>query len=84
MAFLADLVASYLFLKAKTLLNRTTYHGICQDDSMLVFKGKKIVQDIKNWLLGFNQTVDKAVGNQHLQFTAKIWIDDMNLPLPAK
>ena len=43
-AFLADLVASYLFLKAKTLLNPTIYHGIYQDDGLVVFKGMKSVK----------------------------------------
>ena len=32
----------------------------------------------------FQQTADKAAGNQHLQFTAEIWKNDMNLPLSAK
>ena len=51
---------------------------------MLVFKGKKSVQDIKKWLAEFQQTVDKVSGNQSLQFTAEIWTNDTNLPLPAK
>ena len=75
---------SYLFEKFQTLLNWTTYHGIYQDYGMLVFKGKKSVQDIKKWLAEFQQTVDKVSGNQHLQFTAEIWTNDTNLPLPAK
>ena len=37
-AFLVNLVASYLFEEAKTLLNQTTYHGIYQDGGMVVFK----------------------------------------------
>ena len=84
MAFLANLVASYLFENAKTLLNRITYHGIYQDYGMVVFKIKKRVQEIKNWLYEFQQTVDKAAGNQHLRFTAEIWTNDMNLPPSAK
>ena len=44
-------VASYLFEKATTLLNRTTYHGIYQYDGLVAFKGKKSVQGINNWLL---------------------------------
>ena len=42
-AFLADLVSSYLFEKAKALLNPTTYHGIYQYDSLVAFKGNKNV-----------------------------------------
>ena len=51
---------------------------------MVVFKGKKSVQNIKNWLVEFQQTVEKGAGNQHLQFTAEIWMNGTNLPLSAK
>ena len=63
MVLLAKLVASYLFGKAKTLLNRTTYCGIYRNDGLLVFKGKKSVQEIKDCLAEFQQTVDKVTGN---------------------
>ena len=36
--FLANLVASYLFEKYNTLLNRTTYHVIYRDDGLVLFK----------------------------------------------
>ena len=39
--FLADLVASYLFEKAPPIFRPTIYHGIYQDDGLVVFKGKK-------------------------------------------
>ena len=42
--FLVDLVASYIFEKAKGLLNPTTYYGIYRDDGIVVFKGKKILR----------------------------------------
>ena len=42
--FLNDLVSSYLFEKANTLLNRTNYHSIYHDDDLVVFNGKKSVQ----------------------------------------
>ena len=41
LAFLANLVASYLFKKSKNLLTRTTYHGIYPDYGLMVFKVKK-------------------------------------------
>ena len=44
----------------------------------MFFKGKNIVQEIKYWLMEFKKTVDKEVGNQHLQFTAEIWTNDEN------
>ena len=40
LAFLAELVASYLCEKAKTNFRPTTYHEIYIDDSLVVFKVK--------------------------------------------
>ena len=45
--FLTKLVASYLFDKAKNLINPPTYHGVYRDDGLVVFKGKKSVKEIK-------------------------------------
>ena len=83
-AFLANLVASYLFEKAKLHFHPTIYHGIYRDDGLVVFKGKKSVKEIKNWLDEFQKTVDKAAGNQHLQFTTEIWKPNENPPPQAK
>ena len=69
-AFLADLVASYLLEKAKPIFRPKIYHGTYQDDSLVVFKGKKKASEIKYWLEEFQQTVNTAAGNQHLKFTA--------------
>ena len=55
-----------------------------RDDSLVVFKGKKNVKEIKDWLYEFHKTVDKAAGNQHIQFTAEIWKPDENPPLKRK
>ena len=49
-----------------------------------MFKGNKIVQEIKNWLAVFQRILDKAEGNQRLQFTAEIWKNDTNLYFPEK
>ena len=68
--FLADLVASYLFEKAKANFCLTTYHVIYRDDGLVVFKGEKKEREIRDWLEEFQQTVNKAAGNQHLNFTA--------------
>ena len=67
LAFLSNLVASYLFEKAKAILNPKTYHGIYRDDGPVVFKGKKSAKEVKYWLEEFQQTVNRAAGNQHLQ-----------------
>ena len=45
MAFLADLVASYHFEKAKANFYPTTYHGIYIYDVLVVLKGKNMPQD---------------------------------------
>ena len=81
---LADLVASYLFEKAKANFFPTIYHGIYRDDSLVVFKVKKKSSEIKEWLEEFQQTANTATGNQHLQFTAEIWTNEANFPTPAK
>ena len=63
---------SYLFEKTKAHFYPTIYHGIYRDYGLVVFKCKKSVKEIKNWLDEFQKTVDKAAGKQHLQFTAGI------------
>ena len=42
LVFLVRLVASYLFEKSKTILNRKTYHGIYCNNSQVMFKEKKV------------------------------------------
>ena len=64
--------------------NPTIYHGIYRDGGLVVFKGKKSVREIKYWLDDFQKTVDKAAGNQHLQFAAEIWKPDETPPLKQK
>ena len=83
-AFLADLVACYLFEKSKPIFRRTIYHGIYWNDGLVVFKGKKKASEIKDWLEEFQQTVNMAAGNQHLKFTAEVWTDGANHPTPEK
>ena len=82
--FLVDLVASYLFEKAKPILRPTIYHGIYRYDGLVIFKVKKKACAMKDWLEEFQQTVDIAAGNQHLKFTAEIWTDGANSPTPEK
>ena len=83
-AFLADLVASYLFEKSKPIFCPTIYHSIYRYDGLVFFKGKNKASEIKDWLEEFQQTVNTAAGNQHLKFTAEIWTDRANSPTPKK
>ena len=78
------MVASYLFEKAKANFFPRIYHGIYIDDGLVVFKGKKKASEIKDWLEDFQQTVNTAAGNQHLQFTAEIRTNKANFPTPVK
>ena len=48
----------------------------------MVFKGKKKVSEIKDWLEEFQKTVNMAAGNQNLKVTAEIWTDGANLLTP--
>ena len=83
-SFLANLVASYLFERAKPIFRPTIYRGIYQDDGLVVSNGKKKASEIKYWLEEFQQTVNTAAGNQRLKFTAEIWTDRANSPTPEK
>ena len=48
------------------------------------FKGKRKASKKRDWLEEFQQTVNKAAGNQHLQFAAEIWMKEEDSPTPAK
>ena len=79
--FLSNLVASYLFLRKPMIFsNQKNYHGIYQDYGLVVFRVKKSVKEIKYWLEEFQQTVNRSVGNQQLQFNADICTTDANTP----
>ena len=60
------------------------YHGIYRYDGLVVFTGKRKASKIRDWLEEFQQTVNKAAGNQHLQFTEEIWTKEENPQTPAK
>ena len=49
-AFLADLVASYLFEEAKANFRPTIYHIIYRCDGLVVFKGNKKASEIRDWI----------------------------------
>ena len=76
--------ASYPFKKSKDHFRRTIYHDIYCDDGILIFKVKKKVQNIIDWLGEFHGIMDKALGNQNLQFTAEMWTNNENLPPSEK
>ena len=83
-AFLSDLVLYYLFEKDKSKFHPKTYHKIYIGDILVLFIGKRITKKVKDWLNNFQQTVNKAAENQHLQFTTEIWTTENNSPTPSK
>ena len=58
-AFLADLVASYLFKKCSNQSKEVLWKGIYRDNGLLVFKGKKSLSYIKRWREDFQSKVKK-------------------------
>ena len=83
-AFLADLVDSYFFEKAKYKFHLIKDHVINRDDGMVVFTGERNTKEVRDWLNEFQQTINESKGNQHLQFTAEIWTTKKNSPTLAK
>ena len=83
-AFLAYLVASYLFENAKANYHPTIYHRIYKGYGLVIFKGKMKASKIRDWLEHFQKMVNKAAGNQYLQFTVEIWTKEVNSPTPVK
>ena len=59
-------------------------HAFFSNDGLVVFKGKKKASEIKDCLKEFQQTVNTAAGEKHLQFTAAICTNKANSPTPAK
>ena len=81
-AWLADLAGAYLLIKSRTCFDETLYHGIYRDDGIVVFKGKKIYDDILTWHDNFQAKVNQLTGGDYLQFTCEIWADPKHQPLP--
>ena len=79
MAFLSNLVASYLSNTAKNHFRHTLSQGIYHNDRMVVLKGKKTVQDIRDWLGVFQKIVNQTLVNQHLEFISEVWTSNLNI-----
>ena len=72
-AWLADLVAAYILEKTEKSFRKMKYHGIYRDDGFMIFEGIKSKQECNEWLLTFQENVDKLAECDCLQFTAEIW-----------
>eukprot|EP00957_Ditylum_brightwellii_P124605 9497054-Ditylum_brightwellii.AAC.1 len=73
LAFLADLVALFVFEKTVVCFKSTLLQGIYQDDGLVVFEGKQTRREIALWLKGFQAKVNKLADGNYLQFTTELW-----------
>eukprot|EP00957_Ditylum_brightwellii_P210586 15365143-Ditylum_brightwellii.AAC.2 len=73
LAFLANLVASYLFEMIGAKFIEARYKGIYRDNDLtvLVEKWKKV--RIARWLEDFQSWVTELTDSDYLQFTTEIW-----------
>ena len=76
LAWLADLVASYILENIEELFKETRLKGIYRDDGIAVFKGNLKASNIGEWLQEFQNKVNDLARSDYLKFTAKIWGKD--------
>ena len=50
MAWLVNLVASYILKQPKKLFTKFIYHGITQNDGFIIVKGIKTKREMNKWL----------------------------------
>ena len=55
LVLMANLLASYLFMKYKSPFLPKIYHEIYRDDGLVIFKVKNSAQEIKYWLNEFHK-----------------------------
>ena len=77
-AWLADLVAGFVLEKCQRHFRKAQYHRIYRDDGIVVFPGKRRLEEMRDWLDGFQRNVNRMLGSDKLQFTATLW--QMNEP----
>eukprot|EP00957_Ditylum_brightwellii_P026304 1989691-Ditylum_brightwellii.AAC.1 len=73
LAFLADLVASYVFEMTEKCFMKMIFQEIYQDDRLVVFERKWTRRVLAKWLAEFTSMVEKSAGGDYLQFTTKLW-----------
>ena len=80
-AFLADLVASFIFEKTEHLLNDTRYKEIYRDDGLIIFKNTLKYLKIVKFLKKNQGIVDTIAGGDFFQFTMDAWIDKSQIDI---
>ena len=81
-AFLADLVASYLFDLCSNNFYLAKYYGIYRNDRIVVFDSIWMTRHIADWLKEFQCHIKTIAGNAYLVFMASVWTNspyDCNL-----
>eukprot|EP00957_Ditylum_brightwellii_P211137 15365799-Ditylum_brightwellii.AAC.1 len=73
LAFLANIVASYVFEEMEECFERYVFRGIYRDNGLVVFIGNKNKREIQEWLWKYQSLVNKLAGGNYLQFTTKLW-----------
>eukprot|EP00957_Ditylum_brightwellii_P208876 15359351-Ditylum_brightwellii.AAC.1 len=77
-AFLAGIVASYVFEETEECFVKCIYKGIYRDDGLVVFTGRQNKREIQVWLQKYQSLVNRLACGDYLKFTTKLW-----LPPPA-
>ena len=73
-AWLADLVASFIFVQTDDLFQSTCrYSGIYRDDGIAIFNGLWKDEDITRWFQTFQYRVENCLKSKNLKFTCEIW-----------
>ena len=72
-AWLAHLVAAYILKTTENLFSDFIYHGIYRDDGFIIMKGIKTKREMNNWLISFQNEVNKIAESNCLIFTAEVW-----------
>ena len=75
-AWLADLVAAYIFQNSEDLFTSLVYYGTYRDDGLSITDGKESTDEICDWLDRFQERVNLHCGSDSLKFTMEVWNPD--------
>eukprot|EP00957_Ditylum_brightwellii_P104051 7927340-Ditylum_brightwellii.AAC.1 len=72
-AFLANIVASYVFEEMEECFEECVFRGIYRDNGLVVFVGNKNKHEMQAWLQKYQSLMNKLTGDNYLQLTTKLW-----------
>eukprot|EP00957_Ditylum_brightwellii_P100168 7633576-Ditylum_brightwellii.AAC.1 len=72
-AFLAGIVASYVFQIKEECFKDSRYRCIYRDNGLVSMVGKRMKKYIQDWLMEYQQLVNGMSGSNYLQFTTEFW-----------